>query len=179
MSIYTKKGDKGRTSVFDKSTGRISKASARIRAVGSVDELNCFVGLVVSFSEDEEINKLLMRVQENLFVVGSKIAGAKIDLPQAEDGLLEREIDKMDGELPPLRNFILPGGAKIGAFVHAARSVSRRAEREVVEYVKGSNVEKDFEVVLRYTNRLSDFLFVLARWVNKKEGVEERVWRGK
>ena len=108
MSIYTKKGDKGRTSVFDKSTGRISKASARIRAVGSVDELNCFVGLVVSFSEDEEINKLLMRVQENLFVVGSKIAGAKIDLPQAEDGLLEREIDKMDGELPPLRNFILP-----------------------------------------------------------------------
>lgn len=178
MVIYTKKGDRGRTSVCNKESGKLSKASARMKAVGTVDELNCFVGLVVSFVDEGEISEQLMEVQRNLFVIGSKIAGAEIDLDAKASGKLEKRIDMMDTDLPPLRNFILPGGSTAGAFVHAGRSVARRAEREVVDYVKGSGGEREFADALRYMNRLSDYFFVLARWVNKKSGVEERVWKG-
>lgn len=181
MKIYTKTGDQGDTSLLG--GARVSKANPRIDAYGTVDELNAHIGLV----RDQEVNKtrsnLLYQVQNNLFSIGSILAaqpGKKINyLPQiTEDDIhvLEQEIDVMNEMLPEMKNFVLPGGHQGVSFCHIARCVCRRAEREVVNL---ANQESVPEEIIRYLNRLSDYLFVLSRMMGKELGAEEIIWKGR
>jgi len=171
MRIYTKKGDSGKTSL---SAGReISKASQQIAAYGAIDELSSLIGVVLSFNPSTEIAKVLLRVQKELFVLGAQLSNL---IPPA-GGIqkthitrLEKEIDGWQKKLAKLKNFILPGGNQIGATLHLARVVARRAEREIVKLSEEEKVSKN---ALIYLNRLSDWLFVLARYANKLEGQEE------
>lgn len=180
MSIYTKKGDKGKTSVFDKSSGRVSKSSLRIYAIGSIDEANSFIGLAASFVKDKRVSKDLWDVQRDLFSIGSIIAGAKIKFSEKKVERLEEEIDKMESQLPKLTNFILPGGGEAGAHLHTARTMARRMERELVRYLtKSRSFKTDSRVFLRYVNRLSDYLFMTARYVNRLDRKSEKVWINK
>ncbi len=159
----------------------MSKATLRIDTYGTVDELNSFIGLV----RDQEVNKRrsekLLRIQNTLFVMGSILAtepgNSKVKIPvlQEEDVLfLEEEIDAMETELTPLRFFILPGGHASVSICHVARTVCRRAERLVTAL---HEQEKSFGMVIKYLNRLSDYLFVLSRTMAKELGVEEVAWR--
>ncbi len=159
----------------------MSKADLRIDTYGTVDELNSFIGLV----RDQEVNKRrsekLLRIQNTLFVMGSILAtepgNSKVKIPvlQEEDVLfLEEEIDAMETELTPLRFFILPGGHASVSICHVARTVCRRAERLVTAL---HEQEKSFGMVIKYLNRLSDYLFVLSRTMAKELGVEEVAWR--
>jgi cob(I)alamin adenosyltransferase len=179
MKIYTKTGDEGTTSLFG--GRRVSKADLRIDTYGTVDELNSFMGLV----RDQEVNKgrseKLLRIQNTLFVMGSILATepghSKVKIPvlQEEDVLfLEEEIDAMEAGLTPLRFFILPGGHASVSICHVARTVCRRAERLVTAL---HEQEKSFGLVIKYLNRLSDYLFVLSRTMAKELGVEEVAWR--
>lgn len=181
MKIYTKTGDQGTTGLLG--GARISKANQRIYAYGTVDELNAHIGLL----RDQEVNKgrenLLHQIQNNLFSIGSILAAQpdkKINyLPeiQEEDILvLEQEMDAMNEKLPEMKNFILPGGNQAVSFCHIARCVCRRAEREVVNL---ANQETVPEVIIRYLNRLSDYLFVLSRKMASELGSEEIIWKGR
>lgn len=180
VKIYTKTGDRGTTSLFGGK--RISKDSARIEAYGCVDELNSVIGTVVAKKPASVVLKKLVRVQGELFVLGGDLASpldTKTKIPRitrAYVGRLEKEIDGLEHELPQLRNFILPGGSKVGAHLHLARAVARRAERAVVNL---SLEEKINPIAQTYVNRLSDWLFVLARYANKIEGVKEIPWKGR
>lgn len=179
--IYTKTGDKGQTALIG---GRkVSKAHGRIEAYGTVDELNAFLGL----ARDQIINQgsraALLEIQNRLFVIGSTLATetekeTKMELPSLEPGdisFLETAIDTMDEKLPPMRNFILPGGSTAISTLHIARTVCRRAERNIVALrEQGENLE---ELVLIYLNRLSDYLFMLARYTAMEAGIEEIPWR--
>lgn len=171
MPIYTKKGDKGTTRVFNKTKATISKSDPLIRAIGGIDETNTFLGLAASFSEDTGLKDFLVQIQKDLFKIGSILAGAKLRLSPSRITSLERSIDKMQGSLPPLKNFILPGGSRVGATLHTARVVARRAERDL------SALTKPPVVIQKYLNRLSDFLFVLARHTNHKMGSPEVLWK--
>jgi cob(I)alamin adenosyltransferase len=179
MKIYTKTGDEGTTSLFG--GRRVSKADLRIDTYGTVDELNSFMGLV----RDQEVNKgrseKLLRIQNTLFVMGSILAtepgNTKVKIPVLQEGdvlFLEEEIDAMETELTPLRFFILPGGHASVSICHVARTVCRRAERLVTAL---HEQEKSFGMVIKYLNRLSDYLFVLSRTMAKELGVEEVAWR--
>lgn len=178
MKIYTKKGDKGATSLFGGE--QVAKSSARIEAYGTVDELNSIIGLVLSYSISDFISELLRDIQEQLFILGADLATplsskARIDrIGEKETLFLEKQIDRMDEELPELKNFILPGGSRAGATLHVARTVCRRAERAVV---RCSDTEPIPEETIRYLNRLSDFLFVAARYENRQTGSREDVWK--
>ncbi|MFT4032823.1 MAG: cob(I)yrinic acid a,c-diamide adenosyltransferase [Siphonobacter sp.] len=177
MKIYTKTGDKGHTALI--SGKRISKADDRIEAYGTIDELNSYVGLV----RDQPINisrrELLKEIQDRLFVIGSHLAddgsSHKIlpDLFDSDVALLEEQMDTFDTTLPELRHFLLPGGHESVSFAHLARTVCRRAERQVVALSEHQIVET---VVIRYLNRLSDFLFVLSRKMAQELAVEEVKW---
>lgn len=179
MKIYTKTGDAGTTSLFGGK--RVSKADLRIDAYGTVDELNSFLGLV----RDQQVNKnrkeILTGIQSKLFVVGSILAtepgNTKVKIPLLnEDDIvfLEKEIDVMETALSPLRFFILPGGHHAVSFCHVARTVCRRAERLItaLQEQEGGDL-----LVIKYLNRLSDYLFVLSRTMSKELGVEEVAWR--
>lgn len=166
MKIYTKTGDKGETGLIG--GRRVPKNEAHVAAYGDVDECNCVLGLV----DAPALRQELAAVQGELFVVGAILAGEKSLVPADAVKRLERHIDLMTEELPPLKNFILPGGGKAGAALHLARAVCRRAERSVVAL---PDPRPD---VIIYLNRLSDWLFVAARWVNMKEGRAETVWEG-
>lgn len=180
MAIYTKKGDRGKTSVFDKSSSRISKSSLRINAIGSVDEANSFIGLSASFVKKGEIVKDLRSVQEDLFTIGSILAGAKLRFDQRRIKWLEEKIDAMDKRLSTLTNFILPGGGEAGAHLHTARTQVRRMERELVRYLTAGKVPAGRQLVfLKYVNRLSDYLFMAARYVNMLEERRETIWSTK
>lgn len=179
MKVYTKTGDKGTTALFG--GARVSKSHDRIEAYGTIDELNSWIGLV----RDQEVNKgrkaVLVEVQDRLFTVGSILAtepgNTKVKTPRlsAEDiELLEKEIDKMEEELPPMRSFVLPGGDQAVSFCHVTRCVCRRAERLVVALNDQEPVD---EAVIRYLNRLSDYLFVLARKMSQETGAEETPWK--
>lgn len=177
MKIYTRTGDAGATALFG--SGRVSKASPRVAAYGDVDELNASVGVAAAHIEDDAVREALQRVQSDLFALGALLATPdpkrrreKWDLPAARIAALEKEIDGWEEELPALTAFILPGGSRAGAFLHAARTVCRRAERAIVA------LEADDlpDTVVPYVNRLSDWLFVCARLVNRRAGVEERTW---
>ena len=175
--IYTRTGDKGETGLAG--SARIPKDSLRVKAYGNVDELNSALGLARAFLKDKEVDSLLEKLQNDLFVAGAELAapGQGIqDVPRVTKEMidaLEQMIDKLQEELPPLTAFILPSGGQTGAILHFARSVARRAERSIVQLSKAENVG---EHLIAYMNRLSDLLFVVARVVNHREGKGEVEW---
>ncbi|MFN8354925.1 MAG: cob(I)yrinic acid a,c-diamide adenosyltransferase [Spirosomataceae bacterium] len=179
MKIYTKTGDKGQTSLIGGT--RVSKATLRIDSYGTVDELNSYIGLVSDQPVNEKRRVVLKEIQDRLFTLGSHLAtdpakmGKKVlpDLLETDVLLLENEMDAMDAELPELRHFVLPGGHQSVSFCHLARTVCRRAERLVIALDEHEPVE---ELVIRYLNRLSDYLFVLARKMAQELNVEEIKW---
>jgi cob(I)alamin adenosyltransferase len=179
--IYTKTGDSGMTGLLG--GGRVAKDDLRIDAYGTVDELNAALGMARSAGLDPVFDALLARVQDELFAVGSALADPNTDGPfqaviGAEHALrLEAEIDSLDAELPPLSSFILPGGSPAAAHIHLARTICRRAERLVVRLARQPS-EHVSPTLTVYLNRLSDFLFVLARAVNHRTGIPDVTWRG-
>jgi cob(I)alamin adenosyltransferase len=179
MVIYTKRGDMGETSTFDVNSAqraRVSKDSLKVEALGSIDELKSFLGVVKSFSEDRSLQAILDEIQRNLLTIGSITAGSKLKFLGSKTKELEKIIDELEGKLPVLKNFIVPGGTNKSGLLQYARSLSRRVERRVVAL---SKVEKVRPQVLTYLNRLSDTLFMLARDANYKNGIKDEVWVGK
>lgn len=158
----------------------MKKNHLRIEAYGTVDELNSFIGLIRDSSDSQEQEKLLIEIQNRLFTVGSELASAeesKMKIPRLEEtdiSRLEEAMDKMDAELDELKNFILPGGDMTASFCHASRTVCRRAERWVVALSEQATID---ERIIRYLNRLSDYLFVLARFYTHKHGGKETLWK--
>ncbi len=179
MKIYTKTGDGGETSLF--AGGRVPKDHLRLHAYGTIDELNSALGMVRAENLDVALSEIVRRVQAELFQVGADLAtpleaDAKWIVRVAE-GLvmqLENEVDALQSELPTLKNFILPGGTPAATALHFARTVCRRAERWIVALGREADLNP---VVLRYVNRLSDWLFVLARAANARAGVDDDVWQ--
>ena len=182
VKIYTKTGDRGETGLFDGT--RVPKDAPRVEAYGEVDELNTVLGLALAFiQEDEELRACLLEVQRHLFVVGSQLAdpSARVEAKRGDKAAfsatnvtqLEQWIDQFEADLPPLRQFILPGGSKGGATLHHARTVCRRAERRIVALSKAVEVTP---LIITYINRLSDFLFVAARLENQRRRRPEIPW---
>lgn len=180
--IYTKTGDKGNTSLIGGT--KVLKSHLRIEAYGNVDELNSYLGLCRDLIATENERNLLREIQDRLFTIGSTLAcdpekETKLELPGLVEGdinLLEQEIDKMDQSLPEMKNFIIPGGHPAVSHLHIARCVCRRAERSCVRLQVGSPVDA---IVIKYLNRLSDYLFVLARFKGMQLSVEEIPWRAR
>ena len=179
MKIYTKTGDKGDTGL--QGGKRISKSSDRIRAYGNVDEVNSVLGLVLSNKIDQDVEELLKKIQNELFVLGSDLSNLDMDDKQNRISKnmieeLEKKIDEYEKELPPLSNFILPGGADSASLVHLARTVTRRAETNVVTLSKTEKINTECQV---YLNRLSDLFFVIARVINKRSKTPDIIWESK
>lgn len=177
MKIYTRSGDQGETSLF--SGQRVSKADLRVEAYGTVDEMNSFLGAARASGPHEDVTPYLERLQNFCFQLGADLA-TPLDSPQkitrvnaSETKWLEQEVDLMSGELPPLKNFILPGGSPAAAHLHVARSVCRRAERLTVTLAAQETINSE---VVVYLNRLSDFLFTLARFENLRQGMHDTIW---
>lgn len=181
--LYTRTGDTGTTALFG--GGRVPKDSRRVEAYGVVDELNSMLGVAVSFIENAHVREIITRVQHELFNIGAELASETAGERAAEAGRMftdeerkiaemESAIDYYDARLEPLRTFVLPSGGHGGALLHLCRTVCRRAERAVVTLAREEAVNP---AVLTYLNRLSDLLFVLARYVNKIEGQEETPWQ--
>ncbi len=175
MPIYTRTGDKGTTALFGGK--RVLKCSELVDVYGSIDELNSWVGLVSSQLETLDVQEFLASIQSDLFTIGGHMAGWKADLSALEGRVtqMEKNIDSMEKTLPELRNFILPGGSQIGATVHLARGICRRVERQAVALDQKDPVDPQ---IIKYLNRLSDFFFMLARFVNKQQGAVEVTWQG-
>lgn len=179
MKIYTKTGDRGETGLFG--GGRVKKSDPRVAAYGEVDELNAALGVVRAQVEDPELERTLAAVQDELFCVGAELATpagapARAAVPAVEERWAERleaAIDAWDAELPPLRQFVLPGGTRTAAALHLARCVCRRAERRAVALAAEAEVAP---AVLTYLNRLSDLLFMAARLANHRAGRPEVAW---
>ena len=170
--IYTRTGDKGRTGLGDGS--RVDKDSLRVETFGTVDELNSLIGLVLSFEMSDVIRDCLTRTQHELFDLGGELCMPGYTLiPETWIDQLENDLDHFNEELPPLKDFILPGGSEPAARCHHARTVCRRAERLLVSLAKTEDIN---EVSLRYLNRLSDLLFVIARVLARAEGGAEVLW---
>jgi len=178
VKLYTRTGDAGETSYFDGT--RVRKDDPRLDTYGEIDELNAWLGFVRAAHVDAETDATLAHIQRDLFALGAQLADpgeklaarvTKAVLTEADVERLEQLIDRLDAEVPPLRKFILAGGTQPGAALHIARTVCRRAERRMV----GLSPAAD-PVLLRYVNRLSDFLFALARAVNHRGGVPEAEW---
>jgi cob(I)alamin adenosyltransferase len=182
VKIYTKTGDAGETGLFG--GPRVRKSDPRVSAYGEVDELNAAIGVVRSGVEDPEIEAHLARLQEELFCVGAELATphgarARSAIPPVDARWvtrLEAAMDAWETELPPLKNFVLPGGTRTAAALHLARCACRRAERHVVALAAEAEVAP---VVLAFLNRLSDFLFVAARIANHRAGRAEVLWEPK
>ena len=181
MKIYTKTGDEGKPSLFR--GGRVSKDHDRIEAYGSVDELNSILGIVLTETKNAEVSEVLIKIQNDLFVVGSDLATVKVNTSENDSKILrssheminylEKKIDYFDDKLPSLTNFILPGGSKSAAYLHLARTVCRRAERKVVRLMNSVDISNE---VMIYLNRLSDFLFVLSRFENFQANIPDTIW---
>jgi cob(I)alamin adenosyltransferase len=180
FKIYTKTGDKGETSLIGGT--RVPKFHPRIEAYGTVDELKSFVGLIRDQMIAQHYKDVLMRIQDRLFSLESLLAldpGSKvqIQLPRIHDDdirQLEEEIDEMNKELPELKSFILPGGHPTVSYCHIARTICRRAERHAIRLHQTQPVDP---ILIRYLNRLSDYLFVLARKLGKDLGADENIWK--
>jgi cob(I)alamin adenosyltransferase len=179
MKIYTRTGDKGDTSLFGGQ--RVPKDALRIEAYGTVDELNSLLGIVRSDNAQPDIDQLLARIQDTLFVLGADLATPRSSLHSSirrivpsDATFLEQEIDLFESHLQPLHNFILPGGSPIASRLHFARTVCRRAERQAVRLSHAEDIGDDVVVFL---NRLSDLLFVLARFANHAGNVPETPWK--
>lgn len=177
--IYTKTGDDGTTSLIGGS--RVKKYDARLEAYGTIDELNSHIGLILTADIDERARKILTEIQSELFVIGSRLATddqaeKQMELvPCSEQDIekLEQEMDHMFEVLPRLNNFILPAGSPGTAYAHIARTVCRRAERRIVELSDKKEVDPN---LIKYINRLSDYLFVLARKISQDNHSEEILW---
>ena len=174
--LYTKTGDDGTTGLGDGS--RTTKDSARIEAVGTIDELNSWIGLLLAeLPADEQLIEPLTDIQHRLFDLGGELAVPGFQLIQAEMvSDLEALCDQLNEKLPPLKEFILPGGSKAAGLCHMARAVARRAERIIVTLSKEETVGDDLK---RYINRLSDVLFVMARQLARRDGGQEVFWKSK
>ena len=179
MKIYTKTGDKGETSLF--AGGRVSKNHDRLHAYGTIDELNSILGMARAHGMDDVLDEKVARIQAELFHVGADLAtpldaDAKwiVRVDAAMITMLENEIDTLEETLSPLKNFILPAGTSGAATLHFGRTVCRRAERWIVALSQDTDLNP---LVQQYVNRLSDWLFVVARAVNAKANVEDTVWQ--
>jgi len=180
MKIYTKTGDKGETGLFGGE--RVSKNNLRLNAYGSIDELNSFLGLAITEVTSIEIKNVLNDLQNKLFLLGSDLAtpetekNAKLNITRLPDSYIldtEKTIDDFETKLDELKNFILPGGSKGSALLHICRTISRRAEREVVAL---KNTELIGENIVIFLNRLSDLFFVLSRFENKYSNIPDTKW---
>jgi cob(I)alamin adenosyltransferase len=183
MKIYTKTGDSGETSLFDNT--RVSKADARVDAYGEVDEANACLGAAIAAGVDADVAASLEAIQKDLFALGARLADpsariaarvTKAAIVQSDIERLEQTIDRLEGELPPLRRFILPGGSAAGSLLHLARTVCRRAERRVIALGAALGADAVDPMVVIYLNRLSDLLFVMARAVNHRAKAPEIEW---
>jgi cob(I)alamin adenosyltransferase len=178
MKIYTKRGDKGETSLIGGS--RVSKTHVRIEAYGTVDELNSVIGVIRDTADFKDVDQFLVDIQNRLFTIGSELAStadSKMQLPKLQEGditVLEKEMDHMNEHLPELKNFILPGGDLTASHCHVARCVCRRAERRVVALATETEID---DRIIRYLNRLSDYLFTLARYYTHKHQGVETEWK--
>jgi cob(I)alamin adenosyltransferase len=178
FKIYTRKGDDGKTALLG--GDRVSKHHIRVESYGTVDELNSYLGLIRSSTSHEQVLHSISSIQDRLFTLGSYLASSpnsKVILPELYDEdilFLEQEIDRMSAVLPELRNFILPGASKAGAHAHVARCICRRSERLVVFLSDNETIEP---VIVIYLNRLSDYLFTLARFLDQESGAAEIVWK--
>ncbi|MFT4093731.1 MAG: cob(I)yrinic acid a,c-diamide adenosyltransferase [Niabella sp.] len=180
FSIYTKTGDKGKTSLIGGT--KVSKAHLRIESYGTIDELNSYIGLCKELLQEEISKSTLQEIQDRLFTIGATLAcdpdkKTKITIPgipESDIDFLEKEIDRMDATLEPMKHFILPGGDVTISHLHIARCICRRAERCCVRLSEETTVE---QVILKYLNRLSDYLFVLARYTGKLLHVPETPWK--
>ncbi|HLD11324.1 MAG TPA: cob(I)yrinic acid a,c-diamide adenosyltransferase [Patescibacteria group bacterium] len=178
--LYTRKGDTGKTSLFFGE--RVSKADLRVDALGTLDEANAMLGVCLGYCTNETLRNHLETIQKHLFQIGATLASKGKELPTArfprikasDVEWLEHLIDLFDSETPPLYGFILPGGTDLGAHLHLARSVVRRGERRIIALHERENQNSQ---VLAYLNRLSDFLFALARFVNHQNEVNEKPWK--
>jgi cob(I)alamin adenosyltransferase len=180
LKIYTKTGDTGKTSLIGGT--KLLKSDLRIEAYGTVDELNSYVGLCLDLLTDQSLKKILQGVQDRLFTIGSSLACDPVkepkmkipDLKEEDVVLLEKEIDRMNMVLPEMKHFILPGGHTTVSHLHIARCVCRRAERCCVRL---QEKETEDSMIIKYLNRLSDYLFVLARYTSHQLKVEEILWK--
>src|SRR3972149_9174534 len=174
MSIYTRTGDNGQTSLFG--GRRVLKCEELVDVYGSLDELNSWMGLLASRLDTIDVQGFIREIQEDLFAIGSALAGWK-GLNEktllARVTQMEERIDLMESNLPKINNFILPGGSELGATVHVIRAVARRVERQTVALAQK---EKITPTIIQYLNRLSDLLFVLARVVNQQQNAPEMIW---
>ncbi|WP_448872459.1 cob(I)yrinic acid a,c-diamide adenosyltransferase [Desulfobulbus propionicus] len=189
MKVYTGGGDKGKTSLF--SGERVPKHHIRIEAYGDLDELNSFLGAIIAYVPEQEtaVRKDLEGIQSHLFLAGAWLAttpnssatGYLTTLPANVSKDLEKRIDQLSEALPVLKEFILPGGQPVAAWAHVARTVCRRCERRLTELIEDSvNAEgSELAVIQVYLNRLSDYLFVLARYLNKVLGTPDNTWKKK
>jgi cob(I)alamin adenosyltransferase len=180
VKIYTRTGDDGTTGLLG--PGRVPKHSPRVESYGTVDELNAVLGMARALDEAGWLADELAAIQARLFQVGAELATTAPDalarqerIAEVDVATLEGWIDRLEADLPPLRNFVLPAGAPLAAQLHLARTVCRRAERRLVALAEVETVEPR---LVRYLNRLADLLFVMARWCNHRAGVAETEWRG-
>ena len=185
--VYTRTGDRGETSLVGGK--RVPKDSSRIDAYGTIDELNSVIGLARVFNEENLdageghhfLDEVLCKIQDELFDLGSELATppesfqeGMFRVSQAEIRNIEKLIDKCQENLQPLESFILPGGGRVGAYLHQCRTVCRRAEREILRLSREETIS---EWPLKYVNRLSDLFFVLSRWISKETGEREYLWQ--
>ena len=182
MKIYTKKGDSGNTSLIGGEI--VKKNNIKVDAYGNIDELNSFLGLVRDFSDDDQVNDIIVTIQKKLFSIGSllalgdyksvtKIDNKKLQIKKIDIDYIENEIDKIDKNLSPITKFTIPGGNKLISYLHIARCVCRRAERKISCV---NEIEKLDPNIPAYINRLSDLLFILSRFFCKKLNVKELYW---
>jgi len=180
MKIYTRTGDTGETGLMG--GPRVQKDNARIEAYGTIDELNAVLGLLHPEQFSDDLGQLLVSLQNDLFVVGAELATPQPEqheipsIGTADVQRLEAHIDRFEEELPPLKQFILPGGSRVGTTLHVARAVCRRAERRVVTLQEMVSSEVSSSILI-YLNRLGDLLFVLARFANQQAGQAEIPWK--
>ena len=177
MKIYTKTGDGGNTGL--QGDFRIAKSHPRIMAYGTVDEANAIIGVVLTNTLDDDITEILSQIQNDLFVLGSDLSNQnlndlknRISIKNVET--LEEAIDKFESELPPITNFILPGGNIAAAQIHQVRTIVRRAETLVVKLSDKDEINSN---CIKYLNRLSDLMFVIGRLINKRNNVEDIIWK--
>ncbi len=175
--IYTRGGDAGETSLGDGS--RVSKLDPRIRAYGAVDELNSLMGVALAIDPPDDVRDVLARIQNELFDLGADLSvplehEGRLRITQSQVDALEADCDRFNAGLPELKSFVLPGGSELAARLHVARTACRRAERDALDAAQAYTLN---DVALAYLNRLSDLLFILARFANAASGREEPLWR--
>ncbi|MAU30563.1 MAG: ATP:cob(I)alamin adenosyltransferase [Flavobacteriaceae bacterium] len=178
MKIYTRKGDSGYTSLIDGEI--VNKYNLSVDAYGTIDELNSFIGLLKDYIKDDKIKGVLNNIQSKLFSIGSILASGKnqniskkVKIQKKDVEYIELEIDRLDEYLPELKNFIIPGGHRTSSYSHVCRSVCRRAERIISELNNKSSVNPN---ILAFLNRLSDFFFVLSRFLKHSDNISESHW---